>query len=155
MRRILRIKLCKGFTLTELLLVIVILGIAAVAAVPSFISYYERSADKSCRAYAEDIAAETEKHLVTACFSEREDADKMISELLYKRSVSDITVLDSDEKSRSTSIKTMSGELYIISWEYDEENNIFDFSVTCTEHSIEISRKFRLSFVSGSGYIKP
>ncbi len=52
----------KGFTLVELLVVVVILSILAAVAIPSYQAYIEDGRRSECQAFALDIASRQERH---------------------------------------------------------------------------------------------
>lgn len=155
MRRILQIKLCKGFTLAELLIVIVVIGIIAVVGVPSMISYLDYSAGMTCESYAETVLAEIERYLVTAQFCERKDADDMIARTLERNSSVEVTISENDESSRSTVIRSLSGEYYLVCWIFNSDDDIPEIIISCSEHEFEAKKSFKLSYIGEIGYIKP
>lgn len=146
MRHILRIRRCRAFTLTEVVLVLLIIGIAAAAGAPTLIDHLERSGRTACADIAEDILSETERYLVSEQFMNYAEVSCRISEVPERYSANEVSVSEL-EGGYHSSIKTISGELYRIGWSLSDTDDSIELSVSCTEHGTELKRHIGLWFV--------
>lgn len=93
-------KRIKGYTLTELIVVMAIIGILAAILAPTMINYYRKSRVKDANTDAKMVynAVQTELQRFTSIDRQREDADKSL--------FSDMVMLSYDSATRSVSCTT-------------------------------------------------
>ncbi len=86
----------KGFTLTEIICVLVIIGIVAVAAVPGINGFIQHSKASSCNAVIDDIATDVRYALVSERFKNTQEVNKKIIVVLNEYSHNEIVPFATD-----------------------------------------------------------
>lgn len=150
-----------GFTLAEVIIVLVIMGIAATVAVPNVIGFFDNASNRTCSRLMENTMADIRSRITTGRY--RENAEVSID--IYK-SINTIPLVDLDfpttvesaddlEKAAleegtlsgepleirlSDAVATQRGEIYTVDWEFTE--GVVNITMRCNyhdEHSLKES----------------
>ena len=147
MRHILRIKHKDGFTLAEVLIVLVIAALIAAIGVPPLVSFVEYSSMQTCCDNADAIASMVERHLITEQFFSPSEVQQELVSLLERLSDNGVTVSSLADEHFSAYIR-YGGEVYSVLWSYDAKGSIPDFSVYCNEHDVRCTRSFDITYIN-------
>ena len=164
----------KGFTLVELVIVLVIMGIVAAVGVPSIVNYISHTAERTCTRLMKDTvssirsAAVSKKH--ESCAAVSIEVYKVLDSLppeqlsypnnVYSASSAELEALEqgrpADNPLRitlSAAKSAVEGETYAISWEFKsvtDSGAYMAVNISCNKHGdISVSDNIPLTFGSG------
>lgn len=135
----------KGFTVTEIIIVLLLTAIIAAIGIPSLTEYIHRNGIRSCTDTAERISADIERIIVTDSFIDTDELNEAVFASLSRYSMTEPAISRINEKV-SAAIKSHSGDSLIVSWEIDILNSRVLVNISCKEHETDIRRSVRADF---------
>lgn len=159
-------RLKKGFTLIEVMIVLVIIGVAAVIAVPSISNYISRTSDRACEKMMDGVMSNIRRAAVTEKFSSNAAVSieiyKAVNELPMLRLRCPLSVSEADDDElaalnsgtltgkplevKISSVKcNVEGEKYIVDWSFGA--NTVTVSMKCSSHeNVAMTQTFRIYY---------
>ena len=108
-------------------------------------AYIHHSELRSCTDTAERILADIERIIVTDTFIDTDELDEAVSASLSRYSMTE-PVISYWSGIVSASIKSHSGDSFVISWEVDILSSRVLLDISCKEHETDIKRSVRADF---------
>ncbi len=147
MLHISRVEYKRGFTLAEVLIVLVIAALIAAIGIPSLTAFVEHSGHRVCSDNAELLLSEIERRMVPEQLLSEADAQSKLSAVLERLSDSGVQIVSSGDAGYSAVIM-YGGDEYGVCWSYSEDGSIPDLTVCCETHDMQCKRSVSVAYIS-------